>query len=54
MKLKLSFNFKLNIAFYTIYIASLVLSIYNNPEIIKEVKSRPNWLEWKKVIKKEY
>ena len=42
LKLKLSSNFKLNIAFYTIYTASLVLLIYNNLEIIKKAKSRPN------------
>ena len=54
LKLKLSSNSKLNIAFYTVYAAGLVLSIYNNPKTIKEVKTRPNWLEWKKAIKKEY
>ena len=42
LKLKLSFDSKLNTAFYIIYIASLVLLIYNNFEIIKEVKSRPD------------
>ena len=51
MKLKLNFNSKLNIVFYAIYAASLVLLIYNNPKIIKEVKKRPNWPEWKKAIK---
>ena len=41
-------------AFYTIYTASLILLIYNNPKIIKEAKLRPNWPEQKKAIKKEY
>ena len=41
-------------AFYTTYIASLILLIYNNPETIKEAKLRPNQPEQKKVIKKEY
>ena len=41
-------------AFYTIYIASLILLIYNDFNIIKEVKLRPNWPEQKKAIKKEY
>ena len=54
LKLKLSFNSKLNIAFYIAYTASLISLIYNNPKIIKEVKSKPDWLKWKKAIKKEY
>ena len=41
-------------AFYTIYTANLILLIYNNLKIIKEVKSRPNWPEQKKAIKKKY
>ena len=54
LKLKLSSNSKLNTAFYTTYTAGLVLLIYNNPETIKEAKSKPNQLEQKKAIKKEY
>ena len=42
LKLKLSSNSKLNTAFYTAYVAGLVLSIYNDPETIKEAKLRPN------------
>ena len=42
LKLKLSFYSKLNIVFYTAYIAGPILLIYNNPKIIKEVKIRPN------------
>ena len=54
LKLKLSSNSKSNTAFYTAYAASLALLIYNDLETIKETKLRPNWLEWKKAIKKEY
>ena len=53
-KLKLSSNSKPNIAFYTAYTASPTSLIYNNPKTIKKIKLRPNWLEWKKAIKKEY
>ena len=42
LKLKLNFNSKPNTAFYTIYTADLILSIYNNPKTIKEVKLKPN------------
>ena len=54
LKLKLSFNSKLNIAFYTAYTASPISLIYNNFKIIKEAKIKPNWLKWKRAIKKEY
>ena len=52
--LKLSSNSKLNTAFYTIYVASLVSLIYKNFKTIEEAKSRPNQLKQKKAIKKEY
>ena len=42
LKLKLNLNSKLNIAFYTVYTASLILLTYNNSKIVKDVKSRPN------------
>ena len=51
MKPKLNFNSKLNIIFYAAYAAGLALLIYDDPEIIKEPKKRPDWLEWKKAIK---
>ena len=29
-----------------------MLLIYNDPKTIKKAKLRPNWLKWKKAIKK--
>ena len=49
--LNFTYRLKLNIVFYTVYIASLILLIYNNFKTIKEVKKRPNWPEWKKAVK---
>ena len=54
LKLKLNSNSKSNTAFYTAYAASLMLSIYNDLETIEEAKSRLDWPEWKKAIKKKY
>ena len=42
LKLKLNFNFKLNIAFYTTYTVGLISSIYNNPKTIKKAKLKFN------------
>ena len=54
LKLKLNFNSKLNTVFYIVYIAGSASLIYDNPETIEEARTRPDWLEWMKAIKKEY